>query len=112
MRYLIAAALLAALAACVSPSNQHVTSEVAIADPSSAAELQVEGVVEAIHAGNSCSAPANEGCSGCQISCPSDMIAACRPGEGQQVLGPGGVWQWQCWIQAGCSCTKPAAGAL
>lgn len=89
--------LLAMTAGCVSRTGEAVR--------------QVEPNVDALVAGNSCSAPANEGCSGCQVSCPADMIASCHPGQGNQVLGQGGIYVWQCWVQPTCSCSYPSSPA-
>lgn len=62
---------------------------------------------DALVMANACSAPANQGCTSCQISCPANMIAFCAEGRGRQVLSTGGIYVWQCWVQPACSCSYP-----
>jgi hypothetical protein len=63
--------------------------------------------IAALHGGNSCDAPARQGCNSCQISCPSDRIAYCAPGNGYQVLITGGIYEYRCTVGPTCTCTKP-----
>ncbi len=71
-------------------------------------QAQATEVIAATYGGgNSCEAPARQGCNSCQISCPSDRIAYCAPGHGYQVLITGGIYEYRCTVGPTCTCTKP-----
>jgi len=89
----MAMALVLAAAGCAPPVRNEATG--------------VAPAPDALVMANACSAPANEGCTSCQVSCPADMVAYCAPGHGRQVLGTGGIYVWQCWVQPQCSCSYP-----
>lgn len=65
------------------------------------------GTSDAMVVSNACSAPARQGCIGCQTACPSNMVAYCAAGSGYQALVTVGVYEWRCWAPAVCSCRAP-----